>query len=264
MPMWALCKNALASARFFDGTLAVFALLIVMPGTGRYAPSALSSQVIAAGCGTVEGSFEGGSCILLSFRGEVSANQAFDRRFGDSHVFRLVPKGEQFGWDIEVVPDRREGTGQSEYIWVVTPPYRGFNPRFLDTSYGTSPSEAVRFSPRDFNFVLNEEQFKKAANLVELAIMSHPQSDRRSAEEFAKESQDAANALFKFPVAKGRLIILKSRIETSDESGKLGFIKWLEFRVDLRVPCGFAVSDGSAGISIDNSSCSTERSQKRE
>jgi hypothetical protein len=262
--MWALYKNALASVRFFDGTLAAFALLFVVPGTGPYALSAPSSQVIATGCGTVEGSFEGGPCILISFRSEVSAKQSFERSFGNTLVFRLVPKGEQFGWDIEVVPERREGTRQSEYIWVVTPPYRGLNPRFLDTSYGTSPSEAVRFSPRDFNFVLNEEQFKKAANLVELAIMSHPQSDKRSAEEFSKESQDAVGSLFRFPVAKGRLTILKSRIETSGESGKQGFIKWLEFRVDLRVPCDFSAIAGSAEISVDHSECSAKRREKRE
>ena len=262
--MWALCKNALASVRFFDGTLAVFALLFVMPGTGRYTPSTLPSQVVTAGCGTVKSPFEEGACILLSFRGEVSTNQAFERRFGDGLLFRLVPKGEQFGWDIEVVPDRPGDTSQSEYIWVVTPPYHFWNPRYLDASYGMSASEAVRSSPRNFNFVLNEEQYKKAADLVALAVTSHPQSDKRSAEEFAKESQDAANALFKFPVAKGRLIILKSRIGTSDESGKQGFIKWLEFRVDLRVPCDFSAIGGSAEISVDHSECLAERNEKRE
>ena len=127
-----------------------------------------------------------------------------------------------------------------------------------------SASEAVRSSPRNFNFVLNEEQYKKAADLVSLAATSHPQSDKKSAEEFQKESQDAANALFKFPVAKGRLIILKSRIATSDESAKQGFIKWLKFRVDLRVPCDFSVIDASPEISVDRSKCSAERSQKRE
>jgi hypothetical protein len=42
--------------------------------------------------------------------------------------------------------------------------------------------------PGDFNFVLNEEQYRKAADLVELAIISRPQSDKRSAEEIIKES----------------------------------------------------------------------------
>ena len=261
--MGALYKNALACTRFFGGTLAAFALLFVMPSTGPYALSAPSSQVIAAGCGTVKTPFDEGTCILLSFRGEVSANQAFERRFGDGLLFRLVPEGEQFGWDIEVVPDRPGDTRQSEYTWVVTPPYHFWNPRYLDASYGMSASEAVRSSPRNFNFVLSEEQYKKAADLVALAVTSHPQSDKRSAEEFEKESQDAANALFKFPVAKGRLIIFKSSIGTSDESGKQGFIKRLEFRVDLRVPCDFSAIGGSAEISVDHSDCSAERSEKR-
>jgi hypothetical protein len=264
MPMLDLSKNVLVYVRLFSGILALLAVFFVMPGRGSYSPSAVPQRTFPAGCGTVEGSFEGGPCILLSFRGEVSANQAFQRKFGDGLLFRLVPKGEQFGWDIEVVPDRPGDTSQSEYIWVVTPPYHFWNPRYLDASYGMSASEAVRSSPRNFNFVLNEEQYKKAADLVALAVTSHPQSDKRSAEEFEKESQDAAKALFKFPVAKGRLIILKSRIGTSDESGKQSFIKWLEFRVDLRVPCDFSAIGGSAEISIDHSKCSAERSEKGE
>ncbi len=262
--MWDLCKKTLAPVRFFSGTLALSALFFVMPGSGDSFPSLLLPQAIAAGCGTVRSSFEGGPCILLSFRGEVSANQAFERRFGDTLLFRLVPKGEQFGWDIEVVPDRPGGTSQSEYIWVVTPPYHFWNPRYLDASYGMSASEAVRSSPRNFNFVLNEEQYKKAADLVALAVTSHPLSDKRSAEEFQKESQDAAEALFKFPVAKGRLAILNSSIGTLQESGKQGFIKWLEFRVDLRVPCDFSVIGASVEISVDHSGCSAVRSEKRE
>jgi hypothetical protein len=262
--MWDLCKKTLAPVRSFSGTLALFALFFVMPGSGDTFPSLLPPQAIAAGCGTVRSPFEGGPCVLLSFRGEVSANQAFERRLGDSLLFRLVPKGEQFGWDIEVVPERQGDTNQSEYIWVVTPPYHFWNPRYLDASYGMSASEAVRSSPRNFNFVLNEEQYKKAADLVALAVTSHPQSDKRSAEEFQKESQDAAEVLFKFPVAKGRLVILNSRIGTSEESGKQGFIKWLDFRVDLRVPCDFSVIDASAEISVDHSECSAVRSEKRE
>ena len=262
--MWDLCKNALVLVRFLSGILALFALVFVISGSGGYSPSVLPPQAVATGCGTVKSPFEGGTCILLSFRGEVSANQAFERTFGDSLFFRLVPKGEQFGWDIEVVPERRGETSQSEYSWVVTPPYHFWNPRYLDASYGMSASEAVRSSPRNFNFVLNEEQYKKAGDLVALAVSSHPQSDKRSAEEFEKESQDAAQALYKFPVAKGRLIILKSKIAASDDSGKQGFIKWLEFRVDLRVPCDFSAIGGSAEISVDHSECSAERSEKRE
>jgi hypothetical protein len=262
--MWDLCKNALVFVPFLSGILALSALVFVISGSGGYSPSVLPTQAAAAGCGTVKSPFEGGTCMLLSFRGEVSANQAFERRLGDGLLFRLVPKGEQFGWDIEVVPDRPGDSSQSEYVWVVTPPYHFWNPRYLDASYGMSASEAVRSSPRNFNFVLNEEQYKKAADVVALAVTSHPQSDKRSTEEFEKESQDAAKALFKFPVAKGRLIILKSRTGTSDESGKQGFIKWLEFRVDLRVPCDFSAISGSAEISADHSECSAERSEKRE
>jgi hypothetical protein len=261
--MWDFCKTTLAFDRYLSGVLAVVALTFATPGRQDYSQGALSPQPVAPSCGTVESSFEGGPCLSISLHGEVSADQAFERRFGDNLLFRLAPKGKEFGWDIEVVPERRGDSNQSEYSWVVTPPYHFWNPRYLDVSYGMTASEAVRSSLRNFNFVLNEIQYKKASDLVELAVTSHPLSDKKSAEEFQKEAQDAADALFRFPVAKGRLIVLKSRIETSDESGKQGFIKSLEFRVDLRVPCDFAIFDGAPGMSVDKNQCSAERRSKK-
>jgi len=56
--------------------------------------------------------------------GEVSANQAYERRIGDNLLFRLAPKGEHFGVGHSSRSERRGNTDQSEYVWVVTPPYR--------------------------------------------------------------------------------------------------------------------------------------------
>ena len=262
--MWDLCKNTLVPGNFFSWIAALFALVFIMPSSGGSSPYSPPPQQVATSCGTVNSSFEKGPCILISFRGRVSDNQAYERRIGEGLLFHLAPNGAHFGWEIQVVPERREDTDRPEYIWVVTPPYHFWNPRYLDVSYGMSASEAVHFSPRNFNFVLNEEQYKKAADLVALAASSHPQSDKRSAEEFEKESQDAAEALFKFPVAKGRLLILNSRVGTLGENGKQGFIEWLEFQVDLRVPCDFSATGASTEILVDHSKCYAQGSQKNQ
>jgi hypothetical protein len=264
--MWDFYTKALAFVRFFGWIAALFALVFIMPNSGGSFPYSPPPQGVATGCGTVISSFEGGPCILISFRGKVSDNQTYERRIGDGLLFHLAPNGAHFGWEIQVVPEQREDTKQPEYVWVVTPPYHFWNPRYLDVSYGMSASEAVRSSPRNFNFVLDEEQYKKAAHLVELAVSSHSLSDKRSTEELEEESRDAGKALFKFPVAKGRLLILNSRIGTSGENGKQGFIEWLEFRVDLRVPCDFSATatDAAAEISVDHSKCSAEGGQKKQ
>jgi hypothetical protein len=217
----------------------------------------------SVGCGTVESALEKSQCILVSFSGEVSDGQDFERSFGADLLFRLTSKGKQEGWDIEVVPQRNGDAGNSEYVWVVTPPYRSGNPRYLDTSYGMSAKQAVAASPRHFNFVLNEEQFKKAVGLVDLAIMSRPSSGIRSPQEITREVQKATEALLAFSVAKGRLTIVDSKIESADEKGNPGYLKWLKFKVELRVPCDFAVSERPEVV-VDKNSCSAEGSPKRE
>jgi len=67
------------------------------------------------------------------------------------------------GWMIEVRP-KAAAASQSEYTWVVTIPYRGFNPRYLTVSYGYSAKEIVGFDSRELRFVRNEADYETAAS----------------------------------------------------------------------------------------------------
>jgi hypothetical protein len=262
--MWDLSRSALEAARYCGTALVLFGTFNRVQesvGQPQVNPRAQTSTVR---CATVKSSFEEGKCILLSFKGEVYDGQAFERSFGEHLLFRLAPRGKQYGWYIEVVPEQAENHNHLEYVWVVTPPYHFWNPRYVDASYGMSATQAVGASRRDFNFVLNEEQFRKASDLVALAVSSHSLSDKRSQQELEREGQEAAEALFKFPVAKGRLTILESKIDDGDERVSQGYIKWLEFKVELRVPCDFAVREGAGEIVADRSQCPAERSPKGE
>lgn len=100
-----------------------------------------------------------------NFTGEVSQGQTFRRAIGRGLDFVLAPStmdpGNITGWIISVAPDRAPADSEcNDFVWVVTPPYRLQNVRYLDTSYGTSAEEAVHNSPRDFNFVLNCPDFQ--------------------------------------------------------------------------------------------------------
>ena len=176
-------------------------------------------------------------------------------------MFELVPS--EAGWTIEITPQKVTGPGPSEYSWVVTPPYRSSNPRYLDTSYGVSAKEALHETPRRFNFVLNEAQYQKAFRLVDLAISSRPLSDRRSQEEMEKESKDAAAGLMKFPVSVGRLSILDSKLTLGNDSKDLGSLDWIKFEVILRVPCDFAAAKPTPEFSVDESSCVSPSGRKQ-
>lgn len=217
-------------------------------------PAPAFPSVAQDGCGTIQSAFGEDRCLHLSFAGEVSAGQPVERKFSKKLGFRLNPS--QSGWTIEVVPYEQTDSGDAEYVWVVNPPYRSYNVRYLDATYGTTPKEAVKYSPRDFNFVLNEQQFKRASDLVEMAIMSRPQSDHRSQQELDKESMDAVQALMALPVAKGRLTIMNSRVTDPTEKGDFGSIDWLKFKVELHVPCGFATIADSSEVQIDKAKCS--------
>jgi len=252
--MWDLASRTLDTSRLRLAALSLLAVTFLFPGVaGREAMKAAQSDP-AVRCGKVDEPFHLNPCRQLSFGGEISAGQPFVRRFSGHLLFRLNPERALDGWVIEVAPEQAGAAGQDEYSWVATPPYHLWNPRYLDTSYGVSAKESVERSPREFNFVLNEQEYKRTADLVEKAVMSRPQSDNRSEAEIEKESQDAAEALLNLPVAKGWLSILDSRIETADKSGG-GRIEWLKFKVDLRVPCDFAVLTDSPGMLVDDSQC---------
>ena len=208
-----------------------------------------------AGCGTVDQSSSTPICLPISSEDEVSAAKAFTQEFGGDLVFRLNAEQASGGWFIEVVPRGAGVDSQQEYVWVVTPPYHFGNQRYLDTSYGVPAREAIQNSPREFNFALDEEQYKEASRLVDLAISSHPDSDKRSQEELEQERQDATEALLKLPVAAGRLWILDSGVKDPAGDRDFGSIEWLKFRVELRVPCGFPVAAGTRRLSVDSSKC---------
>jgi hypothetical protein len=228
-------------------------ILLILPLQSRQVQNPAPAEIV---CGTMNTEFNEGRCIHITFNGEISADKNFDRPFGPLR-FRLNSQEASSGWWIEVAPAEQISTGNDEYVWPVTPPYHFGNVRYLDTSYGTPAEDAVKESPRDFNFVLGQQQFHHAADLVNLAVSSHPFSEHKSEAEFDQESQNALATLESMSIGKGRLQILDSRIDGSAGQDGLGAIEWLKFRVELHVPCNFTVSD-SPGLSIDRSQCASE------
>jgi hypothetical protein len=226
--------------------MSFFAFVVpVLPVQSRNARDSAPADIL---CATINTQFNEGRCIHIAFSGEVSAEKNFDRLFGPLR-FRLNSEQASAGWWIEVIPAKDAKSANDEYVWAVTPPYHFANVRYLDTSYGTRAEDAVKDSPRDFNFVLDQEQFHRAEDLLNLAAYSHPLNDQRSDADFDQESQNALAALESMSIGKGRLQILDSRVDRSAGQDGPGAIEWLKFRVELHVPCNFTVSV-SPGLSI--------------
>jgi len=236
-------------------------LPVTLPGTRFWQDPEVRPKQEISGCATLDGSFKATNCLQLSVRGEVSGGHQFSQVIGGNLMFTLKPA--KSGWTTEITSQVVTGTEPSEYSWVVTPPYRSSNPRYLDTTYGVSAEEAVHETPRNFNFVLNEAQYQEASRLVDLAISSHPLSDHRSQEELEKESRDAAAALMKFPVSVGQLLILDSKITSAKDSKDSGSLDRIKFEAILRVPCDFAAAEPTPEFSVDGSSCANSSGRKQ-
>ena len=152
----------------------------------------------------------------VRFSGEVQKGQNFEREFSPGLLFRLaaVDDSGMPGWMIVVRPKDAQDPA-AEFSWVVTPPYRAYNPRFLAVSYGYSAKQIVQHTPRTFRFVRNLSDYKTAAQAVRGLLWGEsPGTD--------EEHLKVLNAV---PTCAGTLRILDSRVSQS--------IDWLKFEFEV-------------------------------
>lgn len=168
----------------------------------------------------------------IEFTGEVSGGKLFERQIAQDLIFRLNPQAAQGGWFIEIVPKvpPPQQDEDAEFIWVATPPYHFSNQRYLDTSYGTTATEAVAINVRDFNFVHTLDDYRIAANAVNMVIYPNNATD----EEMARVRKDASRVM----TGSGTLHILDSRITPGKSDKDMGSIDWIRFRVELKLSSG--------------------------
>ncbi len=172
----------------------------------------------------------------LRLSGEVSRGQEFHREIGAGLVFALTPTaidpGAIEGWHIEVfLKDRPKDQQCDEFAWIATPPFRSSNARYLDTSYGTKAEDAVKWSPREFQFVLTCDDYKRERQWVDRLLWQYNNSE--------EQVQEAYRKLGSSPMGKGLLKILDSRISPAEKAAggdNLGRIDWLKFEVEISLP----------------------------
>jgi len=186
---------------------------------GRFKLSALAalSFAILTTSSAWAGSGENKS---IRFSGEVSRGQKYSREFSRRLVFNLFPT--DYGWDIAVWD---KGDPKADFVFVVTPPYRFFNPRYLGAIYGYSAAEAVALTPRAFHFVMSRSDYASA--LAAVQRLSWPQVGSKKALEEAKRFLDHVSK------GQGELKIVDATL--GRKSGKEQ-IEYLRFSVELKLP----------------------------
>ena len=168
----------------------------------------------------------------LTFGGEVTLGQAYEREIGYGLIFRLTPMRDDTdsGWQIEIVPRLQRAGSPADFAAIATPPYHFANPLNVDTSYGITAAEAVAQSKRPFYFVRTMADFRAAEDAVNLALYT---TDAPQAE------QDRINdAAGKVEVGSGELRILESRLIPPVGKDPLGKIAWMKFEVKLKFHSG--------------------------
>ncbi len=166
-------------------------------------------------------------CPVATFAGEASAGRSFQREFGEGLVFRLTSESDPVtpGWTIQV-HEKSDAERERDFLMIATPPYRFWNPRYLNVSYGYSAQESVAMRIREFSFVTDRERFDRIATALEKTLWSygHPE----------QEVKQATAIVLNAPRCSGRLRILDAKIENAENGG--GRIAWLKFAVELGKP----------------------------
>ncbi len=204
--------------------------------------AALMTALIAA-----SGAATAAQCRSFSIIGELAAGETFKRAISPELSFRLEPSRavDEGGWTFEIGPTvpRAQLGAESEfkqYVYVLTPPYRFGNTRYVDTRYGTTAQDAVADTPRPFWFLARRADGAAASAALNLVLWPQQQDG----------AQDRGlAALAALPRGQGRFHILDSRITPGtavsfsgdQRADAYGAIRWLKFRVDLIVPASFAV-----------------------
>jgi hypothetical protein len=127
------------------------------------------------------------------------------------------------GWTIEV-RGRDDANAEVELSSVVTPPYRFWNPRYLDISYGYSAADVVAVDVRQFSFLRDPADYKHSSESLQKAIWPNGIPDQEVAR--------AVAVLDSVPKCSGILRILDHRI-VNDPATSRERLDWLKFEVEL-------------------------------
>jgi len=170
----------------------------------------------------------------VSFAGEVLRGQIYEHDVGHNMVFRLTPavSDEGGGWVIGMLPSVEPADEPLEFVEVATPPYHGYNERYLAATAGYSSREALKITTRKFYFVESVSDQHIASEVVNAALYPSTVSE---AERNRIDTESAHLHL-----GSGQFRIVRSRINPS-KGGDPETIAWVKFEVVLNLSPGITL-----------------------
>jgi hypothetical protein len=158
----------------------------------------------------------------LVFTGTVKPGESFEKQVGGNLYFHLDPlRDKQSHWTVRL----SSAPGPAEdFIWVVTPPYRGDNGQILGPTYNRLTWNEC-FYPRRYYFVATDADYRKTRDQVETGVLwpyNHPDSAvKKALDRLGKD------------VAVGTCTVTIIRVEFADENQKNALSLDVLVRVDF-------------------------------
>ncbi|HXX45451.1 MAG TPA: hypothetical protein VEJ38_12030 [Candidatus Acidoferrales bacterium] len=170
----------------------------------------------------------------VRFTGEVVRGEIYEHDVGHNLVFRLTPavSDEGGGWVIGMLPSVEPPDEPLEFVEVATPPYHGYNDRYLAATAGYSSREAVQITTRHFYFVKSVHDQHVASEVVNAQLYPSSVSD---AERSRIDLESASLNL-----GSGEFRILHSHINSS-KGGAPETIASVQFEVRLKFSPGITL-----------------------
>ena len=170
----------------------------------------------------------------LRFTGEVVRGQIYEHDVGHDLVFRLTPatSDEGGGWVIGMWPTAEPADEVIEFVEVATPPYHGYNERYLAATAGYSAREAVQITTRKFYFVESVHDQHIASEVVNAQLYPSSVSD---AERGRIDLESASLNL-----GSGEFRILHSHVNPG-KAGEPETIASVKFEVVLKFSSGITL-----------------------
>jgi len=170
----------------------------------------------------------------VRFSGEIVRGQIYEHDVGHNLIFRLTPaiSDEGGGWVIGMLPSVEPPDEPLEFVEVATPPYHGYNDRYVAATAGYSSREAVQITTRRFYFVHSVHDQHVASEVVNAQLYPSSVSD----DEHSRIDLESSD----LNLGSGEFRILHSRINPG-KNGEPETIASLKFEVALKFSPGITL-----------------------
>jgi hypothetical protein len=161
--------------------------------------------------------------------GEVTKGHGFEKPVVGGLIFRLAPDaGSDSGWEIHLAPAAEPSLASIDCVGAVSEPVHGDDHLSIEPPGLDKEGNEAQWKKREFDFVPNPEDCKKAWDLGNEAHYPSKLTD--------KQREEADAKLGKILTSHGVFQITDFRLSKSASKGALAQIEWLKFAIRLEFP----------------------------